>query len=98
METSRKILNDVFGYKVDEIYHEGLVDVMNVSDFEVTMETLVDSWRKLPLTTASNMEKFITWFVKNKKDVICDTMLRGLREECGLGNPPSVFTTNGSEV
>lgn len=24
-------------------------------------------------------------------------MLRPIREECGLGNPPSVFTTNASE-
>ena len=33
----------------------------------------------------------------NKRAVISDTMLRNIREDCGLGNPPDIFTTNPSE-
>ena len=42
------------------------------------------------------MAGFIEWFVSNKADVICDTMLRPVREECGLRNPSEIFTTNPS--
>ena len=43
------------------------------------------------------MDGFIDWFKTNKVDVICNSMLRSIREECGLGNPPDIFTTNPSE-
>ena len=43
------------------------------------------------------MESFLQWFKSNKANVICDTMLRPIREECGLGSLPDVFTTNQSE-
>ena len=33
----------------------------------------------------------------HKAGVLRNTMLRPIREECGLGNPPSIFTTNASE-
>ena len=36
-------------------------------------------------------------FKTNKVDVIRNTMTRSIREECGLGNPPDIFTTNPSE-
>ena len=35
--------------------------------------------------------------MENKAEVIRNTMLRPTREDCGLGNPPSNFTTNASE-
>ena len=49
------------------------------------------------MSSSANMAGFIEWFVSNKADVIRDTMLRPVREECGLGNPPEIFTTNPSE-
>ena len=45
----------------------------------------------------SDLEKFIKWFTSNKVLVTQNTMLRCIREECGLGIPPSIFTTNASE-
>lgn len=33
----------------------------------------------------------------NKAPIIRDAVLRSIREECGLGNPPEQFTTNASE-
>ena len=43
------------------------------------------------------MEAFLNWFKANKVDVICNTMIRPVREECGLGNPPDIFTINPNE-
>ena len=49
------------------------------------------------MPSTSDIDKFINWFMTNKAEVIRNTMLRPVREECGLGNPPSIFTTNASE-
>ena len=43
------------------------------------------------------MTGFIQWFVTNKSQVICDSMLKPIREEYGLGCPPEPFATNASE-
>ena len=42
------------------------------------------------------MDGFLQWFNDNKVDVIRDTMLHSVRQECGLGNSPDIFTTNQS--
>lgn len=49
------------------------------------------------MSNASDIDKFIKWFMSNKVGVLRTTMLRSIREETGLGNPPTIFTTNASE-
>lgn len=49
------------------------------------------------MSSASDIDKFIKWFVSNKTGVIRNSMIRSIREESGLGNPPAIFTTNASE-
>ena len=49
------------------------------------------------MSSASDIDKFIKWFVSNKVGVIRNTILRSVREETGLGNPLAIFTTNASE-
>ena len=44
------------------------------------------------------MERFVTWFQNHKAPVVKDSMLRSVREECGLGSPPSQFTTNACKT
>lgn len=56
------------------------------------MDKSLDEWRNMALTSSADMQKFITWFVAHKAPVIQDSMLRSIREECGLGSPPSTFT------
>ena len=34
---------------------------------------------------------------KNYVDIVCYNMLKDLRVSAGLGDPPSIFTTNSSE-
>ena len=91
------ILNDVFGQRLGSVYQEGLVDSVNSDDYDNKLQTVIGSWRDAELQSTSDIEKFIDWFMANKSQAICQTMLRSIREDCGLGNPPSTFSTNASE-
>ena len=44
----------------------------------------------------TEIEKFIAWFHTHKAPVIQDSMISSVREERGLGLPPSCFTTNAA--
>lgn len=94
-KVAENVLVDVFGRKMESVYQEGLVDSYE-HDFECKLNDVVESWRNAETSSSSDIDKFIDWFVANKVKVI-RTMLRSVREDCGLGNPPSVFTTNASE-
>ncbi len=62
------------------------------------MDSLFAKWRSLELTSTSDIEGFIGWFQAYKAPVVRSSMLRPVREECGLGSPPIPFTTNASET
>ena len=91
------ILNDVFGQRLGSVYQEGLVDSVNSDDYDNKLQAVIGSWRNAELQSTSDIEKFIDWFMANKPQAIRQTMLRSIREDCGLGNPPSTFSTNASE-
>ena len=74
---------------------EGIVDASDDSDFQSKLENCFQSWHSFETSTC-NLQKFIDYLV-DKASVICDTMLRSTRVECGLGCPPDIFTTNASE-
>ena len=76
---------------------EGLVDASDSIDFQEKVEKILEKWRNLSVPSA-NVERFISWFLNHKVPVIQDSMLRSMREECGLGSPPSRFTTNACET
>ena len=79
------------------MFVEGLVDSENDSDFQEKVDNVVTSWRKLPSSNSADMEGLISWFLSHKVHTIRDSMLKSVREECGLGFPPAAFTTNASE-
>ena len=58
---------------------------------------MVTSWHELPSPSSVDIERFISWFLSDKVHTIRDSMLKSVREECGLGFPPAAFTTNASE-
>ena len=94
---SQKILDDVFGKKLGSVFIEGLVDASDDCDFQNKLDGLVESWRRCESPSTANIEKFIEYFTAKKASIIRETMLRPIREECGLGCPPDAFTTNASE-
>ena len=61
-------------------------------------QSLIEKWRHLDMTSASDTEGFLQWFATHKGPVVRASMIRQVREECGLGSPPAVFTTNASET
>ena len=66
--------------------------------FRRKVERFMERSQNASLPSQANMECFITWFQKHKTPVIQDSMLLLMREECGLGSPPSHFTTNACET
>ena len=94
---AKEVLDNIFGKRVGGVFEEGLVDSTDNSDFQAKVESLVAKWSNMQDASAMDMRKFIEWFKANKVQTICSTMLRSVREECGLGNPPDIFTTNPSE-
>ena len=91
------ILHDSFGQRLGPTFQEGLVDSTDNDDYENKLEHLVQSWMNSEMPSIADISKFIQWFMTHKAGVIENSMLHPVREECGLGNPPSIFTTNTSE-
>ena len=73
---------------------EGLVDAQDECDFYSKLELVVQSWRSSAVSSVSDLKGYFTVY---KAKVLCNTILRYVREECGLGCPPDIFTTNASE-
>ena len=95
---SNEMLDDIFGKKMGSVYVKGLVDSIDTEDFEEKAGKLLEKWRNSEHTSASDIEGFINWFQTFKMPVIRDSMIAVVREECGLGSPPTAFTTNASET
>ena len=93
-----EILDDIFGKKIGTAYMEGLVDASDNLEFEVKTAKAITKWRNATQASGADVEAFIAWFVKHKVPAIQQSMLRTVREECGLGSPPISFTTNACEA
>ena len=96
-EAAKLILDDIFGRRLGSIFEEGLVDASDDDDFQMKLDALLEKWRNLGMSSSADVERFLQYFVVNKVAVIRNTMLRPIRLDCGLGNPPDTFTTNASE-
>ena len=90
------ILNDLFGKKEGSHYTEGLVDSSSDTMYDAVFDTLVENWKKLDVSESS-LQKFVEWFTAYKSHVLKNSMLKSVRQRCGLGSPPVAFTTNASE-
>ena len=90
------ILSDLFGKKEGSYYTERLVDSTSNAMYDAIFDTLVENWKKLDVRSNS-LEKFVEWFSRYKSPVLKSSMLKSVRQRCGLGSPPVAFTTNASE-
>lgn len=96
-EVAKMMLDDIFGRRLGTIFEEGLVDASDDDDFQKKLDALLEKWHNLDMSSSADVERFLQYFVGNKVAVIRNTMLRPIRLDCGLGNPPDIFTTNASE-
>ena len=97
VDLSQRILDDVFGKTLGNVFVEGIVDASSDQDLQNKLEDLTHSWCNCNMPSAANVEKLIEYFTTKKAPLVRDTMLRSIQEECGLGCPPDIFTTNTSE-
>jgi len=96
-EVASLMLDDIFGRRLGTVFEEGMVDSSDDADFQMKLDSTLEKWRNLDVCSSADMEGFLQYFTANKVAVIRHTMLRPIRIECGLGNPPEIFTTNASE-
>lgn len=95
---SQEFLDDIFGKTLGNSYQEGLVDCDSAEDLDKCLSQLKSIWDSRESAHSSNNESlFYAFFSKYQSDVIKHHMRKDLREAAGLGSPPSIFTTNGSE-
>lgn len=98
----KEYTHDIFGWsETNGTYHEGLVDCYDSQSFYTNLAELKLKWDKLEgdafVYCKSHKPDFHEWFKRYKADDICQSTLRSLREDVGLGSPPSAFYTNDSE-
>jgi len=85
---------DIFGDP--EYLQLGLVDTASKSELESKLANLQNRWNKLEKPFHSPPE-FHSWFLEHSLEVVASCMLRPLREQAGLGSPPTPYYTNDVE-
>lgn len=101
-KTIKEYIHDIFGWaETNSTYHEGLVDSVDAISFDTSLATLESKWNQMEQDAfhdrKSHKPNFHAWFSRYKADEFRDCTLRSLREELGLGSPPTAFYTNNSE-
>ena len=98
----KKYTHDISGWsETDGSYHEGLVDCRDIESFNTCLDALKPKWDSLERNVFEDQKShdinFHAWFTKYKADDFRHCTLRSLREDIGLGSPPSAYYTNDSE-
>lgn len=91
----------IFGQKDGPTFFEGLVDANSEAEFDEQLISLKVKWEELEdqrTKRSENKLTFHTWFMKYHAEEIKSTMIQSIRIAAGLGDPPSEFCTNDSEV
>ena len=90
---------DIFGKQIGNTYQEGLVDSLSADDFDNRLSQIESIWnsREYAYFSAEDSSSFFSYFSTYQSEVVKYHMRKDLRESVGLGSPPSIFTTNGSE-
>ena len=91
------ILGDIFGRMVDMKQFDGLVDAEDEEEYENGVQSLCEKWENYDSSENGPIHLFCRWLKTYKSNTIKQSMLRSKRRQCGLGDPPSSFTTNASE-
>lgn len=88
-----KIVWDIFGKVLDEMVEGGLVDCTSSREFGIALNNVTNKWKDLH----PNGDKFTSYFIKEKAEIIRESATADIRSMCGLGFSPKVYTQNTSE-
>lgn len=95
---AQEFISDIFGKRTGKTYEEGLVDSVNLTDFDSRLQSCRDVWNaREQCYLGPGQTSFFDYFVQHHASTVRHTMLRDVRVAAGLGSPPSIFTTNASE-
>ena len=94
---ARSILRSIYGEQVDSTRYEGLADCNSEEEYEVQLATWALQWDALETEETGREAEFSTWFRRFKSTDVKTSMLKPLRSQAGLGDPPRQFTTNDAE-
>ena len=89
---------DILGKQVGAQYIEGLINAENYQEYENGLQSLIRKWKALDANEDGPVCSFTGWFVQYKNAAVKKGLLRRNRQRAGLGEPPSQFTTNTSEI
>ena len=91
-------MGDIFGKQVSSEQIEGLIDSVDEQQFE-GVQALSKKWEAFDTYGDGHgpMHSFVVWFKKYKADLIKKKMLKLVRVKAGLGEKPSLLTTNASD-
>ena len=96
--TRERIIKDIFGIQQGTIYVKGLLDATDVHEFDYKLSLLEEKWNGIEFSLFPTKDPcFYDWLVKNEADVMKNSMIAGVRQDAGLGCPPSQYTTNRNE-
>ena len=84
---------DIFGKDMGNVAEGGLVDCKSSEELDLAFDNATKNWRNLH----ENADKFCSYFLKEKVDVIRNCCTADIRSMCGLGFPPKLYTQNASE-
>ncbi len=73
---------------MDSVLEDGLVDSSSGEEFREKLEAGESRCEAAEKECPGCRQGFYDWFVKYKSDILQESMLRNIREEAGLGNPP----------
>ena len=97
-EILRDIHVHVLGIDGPDHRELGLV-YSNDDDFDDKLVSLEKRWNKIEkeghkVVPGENVQpEFYSWFVRNKRDIVRNSMLKSVRVAAQLGNPPAKFYT-----
>ena len=96
-KNAKRILRSIYGEQVEETRYEGLADAESPEEYEAKLATWIQQWDALEFEETGREPEFSLWFQRFKSVDIKKCMLKTLRREAGLGDPPRQFTTNDAE-
>ena len=96
---TQQFLDDIFGKRERNVQIEGLVDATSSEDFDSKLDLLEEVWNTRESPYAGQIgPQFYVSFKRIQANTIRYHMRKDIREAAGLGSPPAICTTNGSEA
>ena len=95
---SKEYINEIFGHTNGSHFTEGLVDCECDSEYEDQLNKCCHVWNEREkLARDTNVPVFYDWFKTYHSDLVKTKMLKPVRVQAGLGDPPDQYTTNDNE-